>query len=108
MFVPYVPEIVVEVRLEDRLVLVNPPEGLFDLLQPKRTQRVHICGLLPPPADSLQADPHHIHEKTPALGVYSSGSAQDGLFKVGWTLCTTYARRACSTLIGSRDNGREM
>ena len=62
VFVPYVPDIVVEVKLEDRLVLVNPPEGLFDLLQPKCAQRVHIRGLLPPAAESLQADPHHIHE----------------------------------------------
>ena len=54
VFVPYVSDIVVGVRLGESVVLVNPPEGLFDLVQPKRSVRVVIRGLLPPVAESLQ------------------------------------------------------
>jgi len=54
VLVPYVPQIVVSVRLEDGVVLVEPPEGLLDLIQPKRTARVVIRGLLPAVAASLQ------------------------------------------------------
>ena len=46
VLVPYVPQIVRAVLPERRLVLVDPPEGLLDLVQPKRRARVVIRGLL--------------------------------------------------------------
>lgn len=54
VFVPYVEQIVVDVRLDDGLILVDPPEGLFDLIQPKKVTRVVIRGLLPQFAESLR------------------------------------------------------
>ena len=48
-----VPQIVVDVRLSEGLILIDPPEGLLDLIQPKRTERVVIRGLLPERAASL-------------------------------------------------------
>ena len=46
VLIPYVPQIVRAVLPERRLVLVDPPEGLLDLVQPKRRARVVIRGLL--------------------------------------------------------------
>ena len=54
IFVPFVSQIVVEIRLDERLILVDPPEGLLELIQPKREERVVIRGLLPAVAASLQ------------------------------------------------------
>ena len=53
VLVPFVPQIVIDVRLEEGVLLVDPPKGLFDLVQPKRAERVVIRGLLPARAQSL-------------------------------------------------------
>ncbi|KAL1525087.1 hypothetical protein AB1Y20_019960 [Prymnesium parvum] len=53
VLIPYVDEIVTEVRLEDGVVLICPPEGLLDLVQPKKVSRVVVRGLLPQYAESL-------------------------------------------------------
>jgi hypothetical protein len=53
VLVPFVPQIVVEVRLAEGVVLVDPPDGLLELIQPKRLERVVIRGLLPERAASL-------------------------------------------------------
>lgn len=55
VLVPYVEQIVVEVRLEEGVILVDPPEGLFDLIQPRKKERVTIRALLPQYAESLAA-----------------------------------------------------
>ena len=34
-------------------MLIDPPGGLLELIQPKRLERVTIRGLLPPEAESL-------------------------------------------------------
>ena len=47
------PQIVVDVRLDEGLVLIEPPAGLLELVQPKRQERVVIRGLLPVRAESL-------------------------------------------------------
>ena len=54
VLVPYVPEIVVAVRPEEGLLLLDPPDGLFELIQPKQPRRVVIRGLLPQFAQSLE------------------------------------------------------
>ena len=54
VLVPYVEQIVVGVRLEEGFVLLDPPAGLFDLVQPKKMARVVIRGLLPQFAESLR------------------------------------------------------
>ena len=53
VLIPFVPQIVVDVRLQEGMVLIDPPDGLLDLLQPKRAERVVIRGLLPQRAESL-------------------------------------------------------
>ena len=55
VFVPYVAQIVVDVRLDEGVVLVDPPDGLFELIQPKKVERVVIRGLLPQYAESLRS-----------------------------------------------------
>merc|ERR1719321_1524390 len=55
VLVPLVPQIVVDIRAEDGVLLLDPPAGLLDLVQPKRKERVVIRGLLPPRAESLLA-----------------------------------------------------
>ena len=69
VFVPFVSQIVVDIRLEERLVLIDPPEGLLELIQPKRAERVVIRGLLPERAASLME---------PAVYTYTSASAVPG------------------------------
>ena len=54
IFVPYVKQIVVEIRLAERLILIDPPDGLLELIQPKREERVVIRGLIPAVAESLR------------------------------------------------------
>ena len=54
VLVPFVPQIVVDVRLDEGLVLIDPPAGLLAIVQPKRVERVVIRGLLPDRAASLQ------------------------------------------------------
>ena len=51
---PYVPQIVPLVLLEQGLLLIEPPPGLLELVQPKRKVRVVIRGLLPERAQSLR------------------------------------------------------
>ena len=58
VLVPFVPQIVVEVRLQEGIVLIDPPDGLLELLQPKRPERVVIRALLPAHAESLQTRHH--------------------------------------------------
>ena len=53
---PFVSQIVVDVRLEEGVVLIDPPGGLLELIQPKRLERVVIRGLIPPLAASLQPE----------------------------------------------------
>ena len=55
VLIPFVPQIVVDVRLDEGLVLIDPPEGLLELVQPKRIERVVIRGLLTQVAASLQS-----------------------------------------------------
>ena len=50
---PLVRQIVPAILLERGVVLLDPPAGLLDLVQPPRTKRVVIRGLLPPRAQSL-------------------------------------------------------
>lgn len=47
VLVPFVPQIVVSVQLGEQRVLLDPPEGLLELICPKRSERVVIRGLLP-------------------------------------------------------------
>jgi len=47
VLVPYVEEIVPAVDTDAGLVLIDPPAGLLELVQPKRRRRVTIRGLLP-------------------------------------------------------------
>ena len=54
VLVPYVPQIVPLVLLEQGLLLIEPPPGLLELVQPKRKVRVVIRGLLPERAQSLR------------------------------------------------------
>ena len=54
VLVPFVPQIVVDVRLSEGFVLIDPPPGLLGLVQPKRVERVVIRGLLPERASSLE------------------------------------------------------
>ena len=60
VLVPFVPQIVVDIRLEvgseAGVVLIDPPGGLLELIQPKRLERVVIRGLIPPLAASLQPE----------------------------------------------------
>jgi len=56
VLVPLVPQIVVDIRADDGVMLLDPPAGLLDLVQPKRKERVVIRGLLPPRAESLQRE----------------------------------------------------
>ena len=54
VLVPYVPQIVVDVRLSEGYLLIDPPKGLLKIcIQPKRRERVVIRGLLPERAQSL-------------------------------------------------------
>jgi len=54
VLVPYVPQIVVDVRLSEGYLLIDPPKGLLKIcIQPKRRVRVVIRGLLPERAQSL-------------------------------------------------------
>ena len=54
VLVPYVPQIAVEVRVADGLLLLDPPPGLFDFcVEPPKRERVVIRGLLPERAASL-------------------------------------------------------
>lgn len=53
VLVPHVLQIVPAVLQEQGLLLIDPPEGLLDLVQPKRKERVFIRGLLPERAQSL-------------------------------------------------------
>lgn len=55
VLVPFVPQIVVDVNLNEGLILLDPPEGLLDILQPRRQERVVIRGLIPAQAESLRA-----------------------------------------------------
>ena len=55
VLIPYVPQIVVEIRLAEGLALIDPPEGLLELIQPKRAERVVIRGLIPASAASLRS-----------------------------------------------------
>jgi len=48
VLIPFVDDIVPAVSLEEGIVLIDPPEGLLELVQPKRRRRVVIRGLLPP------------------------------------------------------------
>lgn len=57
VLVPYVPEIVPDVLLDRGLVLIDPPSGLLELVQPKKKVRVVIRGLLPERAQSLLEQP---------------------------------------------------
>ena len=53
VLVPYVSEIVPDVLLDRGLVLIDPPAGLLELVQPKKKVRIVIRGLLPERAQSL-------------------------------------------------------
>eukprot|EP00965_Chrysotila_dentata_P034347 1143607-Pleurochrysis_carterae.AAC.3 len=53
ILIPYVEAIVPEIRLAQKLLLIDPPEGLLGIKQPKRTERIVIRGLLPQRALSL-------------------------------------------------------
>ncbi len=53
VLIPHVDAIVPEVRLEAGLILLTPPSGLLQLLQPRVERRVRIRGLLPERAQSL-------------------------------------------------------
>ena len=53
VLVPYVPQIVPMVLLEEGLLLIEPPPGLLELIQPRRKERVVIRALLPERAQSL-------------------------------------------------------
>jgi 16S rRNA processing protein RimM len=59
VLVPFVPQIVVDIRLGEApgngIVLLDPPPGLLELVQPKRSERVVIRGLLTERAASLEA-----------------------------------------------------
>jgi 16S rRNA processing protein RimM len=48
VLIPFVDAIVPAVSLEEGIVLIDPPDGLLELVQPKRRRRVVIRGLLPP------------------------------------------------------------
>ena len=54
VLIPYVEQIVPAVLLEQNLVLIDPPAGLLDIIQPKRTSRVNIRALIPQYAQSLR------------------------------------------------------
>ena len=54
VLVPFVPQIVVDVRLSEGLVLIDPPGGLLEIVQPKRLERVMVRGFLSAEAKSLQ------------------------------------------------------
>ena len=56
VLVPYVDEVVAGVDADARIVAIVPPDGLLELVQPKRAQKVRIRALLPPRAASLQTD----------------------------------------------------
>jgi 16S rRNA processing protein RimM len=58
VLIPFVDAIVPWVALDEGLVLVDPPEGLLQLVQPKRRQRVVIRGLLPPAGHRRGAGMH--------------------------------------------------
>jgi len=47
VLIPFVPDIVSSVNLEERMVLIIPPIGLLDLSY-RRMKKVRIKGLLPP------------------------------------------------------------
>lgn len=51
VLVPFVPEIVVSVNLDGRMVSIMPPPGLLDLSY-RREEKVRIKGLLPPARDT--------------------------------------------------------
>ena len=53
VLVPMVPQVVVDVRLAEKLLLIDPPQGLLELVQPKRRERVVIRALIPERAQSL-------------------------------------------------------
>lgn len=53
VLVPYVPQIVPRVLLERGLLLIDPPAGLLEIVQPKRKERVVIRALIPERAVSL-------------------------------------------------------
>eukprot|EP00967_Tisochrysis_lutea_P064062 scaffold82849_cov27-Tisochrysis_lutea.AAC.1 len=56
VLIPFVDEIVPFVSLEEGIVLINPPDGLLELVQPKRRRRVVIRGLLPAIGETCSPD----------------------------------------------------
>jgi len=55
VLIPFVDEIVPAVSLEEGIVLIDPPAGLLELVQPKRRARVVIRGYLPAAGESSAA-----------------------------------------------------
>lgn len=47
VLLPFVSPVVAEVRLDEGVLLVEPPDGLLEMVQPRRQRRVVIKGLLP-------------------------------------------------------------